>query len=197
MKNRRIIILSGVPGVGKSTLLKKIKEARPNLLFSRSCTDRPPRPEEDSNAYEYISSSEFEAGIRDDIFLEYVYEGGIHYGTRKSTLENLADGARILMDLDTQGGLSILHAYPDDTLLIFIYAPKEVVANRLRSREEGRMPPEVINNRLARWDAENIRAVQYHYIVENTELDICLEQLLSIIDNNHEYENIHSNKHPW
>ena len=183
MKNRRVIILSGVPGVGKSTLLKKIREARPNLLFSRSCTDRPPRPEEDSNAYEYISCPEFEAGIRDNIFLEHVYEGGVHYGTRKNILKNLANGDRILMDLDTQGGLSILQAYPDDTLLIFIYAPKEVVANRLRSREEGRMSSEVINNRLARWDAENIRAAQYHYIVENIELDTCLEQLLAIIDN--------------
>lgn len=184
MKSKKYIVISGAPGVGKSTILKHIREARPDLLFSRSCTDRPPRPEEAPDAYEYISTSQFEEGIRDGVFLEYVYAGGVYYGSRKSALEKLADDDRILMDLDTRGGLSVVGAYPDETLLLYIYAPKHVVEMRLRQREEHRMPADVLEARLARWETETERAfAHYHYQVENADLETCVAQILDIIDN--------------
>lgn len=184
MKSKKYIVISGAPGVGKSTVLKHIREARPNLLFSKSCTDRPPRPEEEPDAYEYISTSQFEAGIRDGIFLEYVFAGGVYYGSRKSDLEKLADEDRILMDLDTQGGLSVLSTYPNDTLLLYIYAPKRIVEMRLRKREAHRMPKDVLEARLARWDTETAHAfAHYHYLVENADLETCVAQILDIIDN--------------
>ena len=184
MKKKKYIVISGAPGVGKSTVLKRIKEERPKLLFSRSATDRLPRPEEGPDAYEFISTSQFEADIRDGLFLEYVFAGGVYYGTRKSVLEELSDEDRILLDLDTQGGLCVLGAYPDDTLLVYIYAPKQVVEMRLRQREEHRMPADIIEARLARWEEETKRAfAHYHYQVENADLETCVAQILDIIDN--------------
>ena len=184
MKKKKYIVISGAPGVGKSTVLKRIKEERPKLLFSRSATDRPPRPEEGPDAYEFISTPQFEADIRAGVFLEYVFAGGVYYGTRKSVLEELSDEERVLMDLDTQGGLCVLSAYPDDTLLLYIYAPKHVVEMRLRQREEHRMPADVLEARLARWETETKRAFShYHYQVENADLETCVAQILDIIDN--------------
>ena len=38
-----LIVLSGPSGVGKSTLVGKLREQLPNLEFSISCTTRAPR----------------------------------------------------------------------------------------------------------------------------------------------------------
>lgn len=180
----RFIIVSGAPGVGKSTLLKRIRKARPELLFSVSTTTRPPRPEEDHGAYEFVSTTEFEEDIRAGAFLEYVREGKVYYGSRKNVLESVADKERMIFDVDTYGGLCIFHAYPEDTVLIYVYAPKNIVEMRLRQREEHRMPADVLEARLARWETETKRAMaHYHYQVENVDLEACVAQILDIIDN--------------
>ena len=181
---KKYIVISGVPGTGKSSAIEKIREARPELLFSRSCTDRARRPEEDEKAYEFLTAAQIEEGIREGVFLETVYSAGVHYATRKSTLD-ISDGDRLLLDLDTGGGAAVLKAYPEDALLIFIYATKEVVEQRLRRREEGRMPEAIIQERLGRWDTETERArAIYHWHVENEVLETCVEEILNIIDEN-------------
>ena len=40
-----IIVLSGPSGVGKSTLVGRVREQMPELQFSISCTTRSPGPE--------------------------------------------------------------------------------------------------------------------------------------------------------
>lgn len=115
MKNKKYIVISGASGVGKSSLLKCIREERPELLFSVSVTDREPRPEENEDSYEFVSTATFEECIRKEALLEWVREGGVYYGTRKSALENLCAGDHILLDLDTKGGIAVKRAYPDET----------------------------------------------------------------------------------
>ena len=72
-----IFVISGAPGVGKSTVLKLLREERKDLRFSISATTRPPRPEETPNEdYYFISEADFQNAIRQDLFAEYVLEGG-------------------------------------------------------------------------------------------------------------------------
>ena len=46
MTNGKLFVISGASGVGKSTVLSKVMEARKDLTFSVSATTRPPRPGE-------------------------------------------------------------------------------------------------------------------------------------------------------
>ena len=92
MEKKQYIVVSGCSGVGKTTVLKRIREERPELLFSVSWTTRPPRPEEDASAYTFVSTSQFEEGIRADAFLEWICKDGDYYGTPK---QGLTAGKRI------------------------------------------------------------------------------------------------------
>ena len=51
-----IIVLSGPSGVGKSTIIKKVREKMPDLRFSVSCTTRSPRNGETPDVdYHFLS----------------------------------------------------------------------------------------------------------------------------------------------
>ena len=55
-----IIVLSGPSGVGKSTIIKKVRERMPDLRFSVSCTTRPMRNGETADVdYHFLSREEF------------------------------------------------------------------------------------------------------------------------------------------
>lgn len=181
MNEKKYIVLSGASGVGKSTVLNRIRMKRPDLTFAVSWTTRPPREEEDESSYSFVSNSQFEEAIRENTFVEWVCENGIYYGTPKS---ELAPGERIIFDVDTRGGLAIKKAYPE-AVLVFLTAEEAEIRRRLQHREKGRMDPSVFEARMARLEKETARALEYYdYIIENIDMEACVEQILRIIDTN-------------
>ena len=64
MSKGKLFVISGASGVGKSTVLKQVMEARKDLTFSVSATTRLPRPgETDGVSYYFITREEFEDRI--------------------------------------------------------------------------------------------------------------------------------------
>ena len=60
MSKGKLFVISGASGVGKSTVLKAVMEARKDLSFSVSATTRAPRPGEvDGVSYYFISREMF------------------------------------------------------------------------------------------------------------------------------------------
>ena len=67
MSKRRLFVISGASGVGKSTVLAKVMAARDDLKFSVSATTRPPRPgEQEAVHYYFVTKEQFEEWIRQD-----------------------------------------------------------------------------------------------------------------------------------
>ena len=66
----RVFIVSGPSASGKSTLVKRLLQL-PGMLFSVSCTTRPPRPDDNQGIdwYTFISPEEFERMVERDDFL--------------------------------------------------------------------------------------------------------------------------------
>ena len=55
-----VIVLAGPSGVGKGTVVAKLKAQHPELWVSVSVTTRPPRPGEvDGRTYHFVSDREF------------------------------------------------------------------------------------------------------------------------------------------
>ena len=78
----KIFVFSGASGVGKSSALKRVMEARPDLRFSVSATTRAPRPgEEDGVHYFFVTRERFEQMIEDRELLEYDEHHMNLYGT--------------------------------------------------------------------------------------------------------------------
>ncbi|MBQ3147124.1 MAG: guanylate kinase [Oscillospiraceae bacterium] len=176
----KLFVISGASGVGKSTVLKQVMEARKDLSFSVSATTRAPRPGEvDGQSYYFITKARFEEMIRENAFLEYDAHMDNYYGTPKTQLEEKLNKGNVILDIEPNGAFNV-RKRRSDAVLIFIAPPSlEELERRLRSR--GDTPEEQIRLRLARvqWEVEQSR--QYDYTVINDQVQTCADKILTII----------------
>ena len=176
----RLFVFSGASGVGKSTVLSKVMEAREDLRFSVSATTRPPRPgEQDGVNYYFVSKSRFEEMIREGAFVEYDAHMDNYYGTPKAELDNKLQSGSIILDIEPNGALNVKRQRPD-AVLIFIAPPSmDELERRLRSR--GDTSEEQIALRLDRVQWEVAQSAQYDYVVVNDQVETCVNEILNII----------------
>src|SRR5271155_1567055 len=130
-----LIVLCGPSGVGKSTISRRL-EADLKLSYTISVTTRPKQPGDDNGkTYDHVSRTEFFRRLDHDEFLEYAQVYGDYYGTPKHpTLDDLAAGTDVLLEIDVQGALQVRYQYPN-ALMIFILPPDEpTLLSRLNSR---------------------------------------------------------------
>ena len=116
----QLIVLAGPSAVGKSTI-GRLLEKDPGLAYCVSTTTRSKRPGDDKGkVYDYVSVPEFFKKLDADQFLEYAQVYDNYYGTPKTpTLNDLAAGKDVLLDIDVQGAMQVRYSYPD-ALMIFI-----------------------------------------------------------------------------
>ena len=153
--------------------------------LSISATTRNPRPGEiDGVEYFFRTKEEFERMIERDELIEYAKYVENYYGTPKAYVEEqLAAGKDVILEIEIQGALKVKEKFPD-TVLMFVTPPS---AEELKKRLVGRGTEEmsVIESRLSRAveEAQGIEA--YDYLVVNDDLDECVEEVHSIIRNEH------------
>ena len=71
-QGHRLIVLSGPSGVGKSTVVRALRERHPEVWLSVSATTRFPRPGEvDGVHYRFVTPGGFEAMVADGGLLEH------------------------------------------------------------------------------------------------------------------------------
>ena len=186
------IVLSAPSGCGKSTLIDMLLQEYGDIVYSISCTTRPPRgEEEDGLDYHFLTKERFEELIRENAFIEYAAVHDNYYGTLKGPIEEvLAEGNSMILDIDVQGAAKVreyVRALPDGDPLkvgyvdIFVNPPS---IEELRARLEGRGTDsrDVIEKRLANAEGEMARAGEYMFRVVNDDLGMCYERLCDLID---------------
>ncbi len=104
-KPGRLIVVCGPSGVGKSTLVGRLRREEPRIVFSVSATTRAPRPgERDGADYRFTTKEAFAEGIRRGDFLEHADVYGNFYGTPRRPIEEaVAEGRFPLLEIDMQG----------------------------------------------------------------------------------------------
>ncbi|OOK64884.1 guanylate kinase [Mycobacterium kansasii] len=99
--------MSGPSAVGKSTVVRCLRERIPNLHFSVSATTRTPRPGEvDGVDYHFVSPARFQQLIDGGELLEWAeIHGGLHRsGTlAKPVRQAAASGEPVLIEVDLAG----------------------------------------------------------------------------------------------
>lgn len=181
MRKGTLLVLSGSSGVGKSTVIARVLEERPDVYFSVSCTTRAPRPGEvDGVNYYFISREEFQARIDRGEFLEYAEYVGNYYGTSMTVIrEKLEKGVDVLLDIEVQGAAKVREKLPEAASVFIVPPSFEELANRLRGR--GTDSEEKILQRLetARREAREIK--NYDYIVVNDTVEHAAREVLAIL----------------
>jgi guanylate kinase len=177
-----LFVLSSPSGAGKSTLSRMLLAADPEVTLSVSHTTRPPRPGEiDGKDYHFVDEPTFKAMAKDGEFLEWAHVFDNRYGTTKAPVEEaLAKGCDVLFDIDWQGAQQLYQEAGPDVVRVFILPPSlEELERRLHSRAQD--SDEVIADRMSRAKSEIGHWDGYDYVLVNTNVDDCFEQVCQIL----------------
>ncbi len=177
----RLTVLSGPSGVGKSTVVRVIRQRCPQVWLSISVTTRRPRPGElDGREYFFVSGQRFKELAQAGELLEWARFAGHYYGTpRGPVAEKLADGVPTLLEIDVVGARQVRESVPG-ALLVFLAPPSwPELVRRLTARETE--SAEAIGRRLQLAEAELRAEAEFDITLVNTSVtDVC-SQLVALM----------------
>lgn len=182
-----LIVISGPSGVGKDTVLQRMKERRMPFHFVVTATTRPPRPGEvHGRDYFFISRDEFAEMIEQQELFEWAHVYNDYKGIPKQQVrEALASGRDVIMRLDVQGAATVRRLAPE-AVLIFLSPGSEVELVR-RLSERKTETPEGLKLRIATARRELQRMDEFDYCVVNRDmaLETTVDQIIAIIAAEH------------
>ena len=182
-----LVVVSGFSGSGKGTIMKRLmSQYGEDYALSVSATTRAPRPGEVHGVdYFYVTIEEFEDMIEKGELIEYAKYVNNYYGTPKAYVEEqLNAGKSVILEIEIQGALKIKEKFPD-SVLMFVSAPSaEELKNRLIGRNTE--TKEVIDARMSRAREESLGVEEYDYLVINDDLEVCVQNVNTIIQNERE-----------
>jgi guanylate kinase len=182
MEKGILFVISAPSGAGKSTLIARIRQIFPQIRYSISCTNRPPRKgEAEAVDYYFVGTDKFRMMIQRDEFLEWKEVHGNLYGTPVAPVnECLASTRRMILDIDVEGAKEIFKKVPG-AVGIFITPPSmTVLEQRLRLR--GTDSEESIRTRMINAAREMEQAGMFKYQIINADLEEAVEELADIIN---------------
>ncbi len=179
--NGILFIISSPSGGGKTSLVRALLEAEPEVRLSVSCTTRAARPGEvDGRDYHFVTPPVFERMLEAGEFLESAVIYGNRYGTSQKWIEReRAEGRDVLLEIEWQGAQQVRRLMRQ-VVSIFILPPSpEVLESRLRGRGED--SEEVVTRRLAAARDEIAHVSEYEYVIINEDFNRAAQDLRSII----------------
>lgn len=179
----RVVVLSGPSAVGKSTVVRCLRERVPGLYFSVSATTRSPRPGEvDGVDYTFVSAEAFDELIDRGALLEWAeIHGGLHRsGTPADPVRKAAGaGNPVLIEVDLAGARAVKAAMPE-AMTVFLAPPSwDELESRLAGR--GTESPEVMARRLETARAELAAQDGFDRVVVNSQLESACSELVSLL----------------
>ena len=178
-----VVVLSGPSAVGKSTVVRCLRERLPDLYFSVSVTTRAPRPGEvDGVDYTFVSAERFQQLIDHGELLEWAdIHGGLHRsGTPAQPVRDATRAGRpVLIEVDLAGARAVKQAMPE-VVSVFLAPPSwDELVSRLSGR--GTESPEVMARRLETARAEMAAKSDFDQVVVNRQLETACAELVSLL----------------
>lgn len=149
-----LIVLTGRSGAGKDAVMcELLKHGVTNSLgINRviTCTDRPIRDGEPSDAYHFLKPEDLDTMAKcDELVEEITITGTSRKATSKSEIARLLSGENLLWRIDTSRAAEVATGkffekhFPENakilkerTLVVCIDAPKDIIESRRKGREK-------------------------------------------------------------
>jgi guanylate kinase len=182
-----LIVISGPSGVGKDTVIQRMKDRELPFHFVVTTTSRSRRLDEvEGEDYHFVSNEAFEGMIERDELFEYALVYDDYKGIPKVRVqEALASGKDVVMRLDVQGAETVRSVRPDALLIFLSTSDEEELIQRLKSRRSE--SPDSLKLRLetARHEYERIHIFDYFVINAEGKLDEAVDTIEAIIQSEH------------
>lgn len=182
-----LIVISGPSGVGKDTVIQRMKERGLPIHFVVTATTRPARPEERNGVdYFFVSRDQFAEMINQGELLEYAIVYNDYKGIPKEQVRQALDSGRdVILRIDVQGAATIRTMYPDALLIFLTTQDEDELVNRLLARETETQ--DGLSLRIATARQELRRIEEFDYVVVNREfyLDEAVDTIIAIIHSEH------------
>ena len=178
----QLYVMSAPSGAGKTSLVKALLKARPELVVSVSHTTRKRREKEvDGTDYHFVTKEEFNRLVAAGAFLEHANVFDNHYGTgREQVAARLAAGRSVLLEIDWQGARQVRQGMPDCVSIFILPPSRGALEERLRTRKTD--SDEVIARRLRDAATDMSHCLEFDYAVVNDSFERVAGELLSIVD---------------
>jgi guanylate kinase len=181
-----LIIVSGLSGAGKTTLVEHALSVFQNATKAITCTTRKKRVgEQDGVHYRFFTRRQFTLRKEFGQFAESksnVY--GHMYGTRKEDIDDACKThSPVFLIVDIQGVKTLSRLYPK-ARKIFITAEIQELEMRLADRHAS---PKDITKRVATAKRENLQMLQgrFDFIIENSNGELtAIKKLFCIVVQN-------------
>lgn len=175
-----LIIVSGVSGCGKNTIINKLMENNKRLKFFKSATTRPKR--EGETQHYFLTQKQFENKLSKGEFFESENVHGFMYGMLMKDIEKIIsdDKHDYIRDVDVHGNQRLRKFFAGKTKVvsIFLDAPNKVLRERLLGRGESE---ERVKVRLARAKLERDCKKDYDLVINNIDLEKTISKLEKLI----------------
>jgi guanylate kinase len=178
-----VFLLSGPSGVGKDSVMDRLRQQSLNLHFCVTATTRRRRPSEAHGVNHYfVSRGQFEAMIAAGELLEWALVHGNYYGVPLSEVRKaFAEGLDPFMRVDVQGAASVRARLPQAVLVFLAPHSLEELSPRLRGR--GTETDTEVRERLAHACQEMLALPEFDYVIVNRQgqLDESVGQMRAIV----------------
>lgn len=164
-----LIVLSGLSGVGKDTVLAELRKAKLPAFISVSATTRPRRPgEKDGADYNFVTPQKFQKMVNNDQLLEWATVYGNRYGIPQEPVRQaLQNGKDVIVKIDVQGAATIKKKVPQALLIFLVTISLSELEKRLKKRHTE--SPVELELRLKTAEKELDSIPMFDYIVVNRE----------------------------
>jgi len=182
-----LIVISGPSGVGKDTVMQRMKERGLPFHFVVTATTRPQRPAEiHGRDYFFVSKEEFARMIDEDDLIEHAMVYGDYKGIpKKQVREALTSGMDVVMRIDVQGAETVRRLAPE-ALMIFITTENEQdLVHRLETRKTETADSLALRIATARKELKRVAAFDYLIVNREFHLDETVDTIRAIIDAEH------------
>lgn len=182
-----LLVVSGPSGVGKDSVVQRMKEQGYPIRFVVTATDRPPRPAEvHGRDYFFYTTAEFERMIAQGELLEHACVYGQYKGIPRAHVRDaLASGQDVVMRVDVQGAATVKRLIPEAITVFLMCESEEELMSRLRERRTE--SEEALAHRLKTAHEEMEQIPEFDYLVFNRRdaLDKAVNDLAAILRSEH------------
>jgi guanylate kinase len=178
-----LVVLSGPSGVGKDSILMRMRDIGFPFHFVVTATSRAQRlGERDGYDYHFVSKERFEEMIARDELLEWAEVYGHYKGIPKYEVgQALQSGRDVILRIDVQGAATLKRLAPEAVFIFLAPGSFDELRNRLQWRRTE--SPDQMEQRLAMARREMDALDTFDYVVINREdhLDDAVGQIRNIM----------------